>query len=302
MTHTHMARAVELAHDVEGLTSPNPPVGAVLVRDGTIVGEGSTQPPGGAHAEIMAIRAAGVRAHGSVLYVTLEPCSHWGRTPPCVDALIRTGVLSVHAAVLDPNPAVQGEGVRRLRASGVEVILGECSSEASQLIKPHQWYSVEGRPFVTLFASGPDIALARVLRSVDVVLRDAELPFPALARAIEASSSGGHQGLLDVGKTAVIVSDIRATVLRASEGSLSLPTQVRDWQTLLTELARCKITSALVAVRSESALEMLKFQLVDRILASTRGELPSDFIGRDVESPRELYIVADHVDSTATDK
>src|SRR5947209_8177153 len=141
---SHMARALELARAVEGRTSPNPPVGAVLVRDGVVVGEGSTQPPGGAHAEIMAMHSAGELTSGSTLYVTLEPCSHWGRTPPCADALIRGGVSSVHAAVLDPNPRVRGQGIERLTAHGIDVVVGENSTEATELIAAHAHFTISG--------------------------------------------------------------------------------------------------------------------------------------------------------------
>src|SRR5947209_19311151 len=102
-----MARALELARSVQGHTSPNPPVGAVLVQGDTVVGEGSTQPPGGPHAEIMAVPAAGEQARGATLYVTLEPCSHWGRTPPCADARLGEGVAAVHADLVDPNATVE---------------------------------------------------------------------------------------------------------------------------------------------------------------------------------------------------
>ena len=101
----YMRRAVTLAHWALGSTSPNPAVGAVVVKDGEIVGEGFTQPPGGDHAEVVALKQAGSLANGSTLYVTLEPCNHAGRTPPCTDAIIAGGISAVHMAVRDPNPA-----------------------------------------------------------------------------------------------------------------------------------------------------------------------------------------------------
>src|SRR5438067_2087770 len=106
-----MQRALELADLARGRSSPNPAVGAVIVRDGLIVGEGYTQPPGQAHAEVVAIRAAGERARGATLYVTLEPCSHFGRTPPCVDAILEAGIDNVHVATTDPFPLVNGAGI-----------------------------------------------------------------------------------------------------------------------------------------------------------------------------------------------
>ena len=130
-----MARAIELARSALGSTSPNPAVGAVLVRNGRVVGEGTTQPPGRAHAEVVACRQAGEEAKGSTLYVTLEPCCHWGRTPPCTRAIIRAGVAEVVAAVTDPNPRVAGHGIQVLRDAGIPVSLLHCDMYSSQEVR-----------------------------------------------------------------------------------------------------------------------------------------------------------------------
>jgi diaminohydroxyphosphoribosylaminopyrimidine deaminase/5-amino-6-(5-phosphoribosylamino)uracil reductase len=116
-----MAMAVELARGALGSTSPNPAVGAVLVRDGIVVGRGATQPPGQNHAEVVALRKADELARGATLYVTLEPCCHYGRTPPCTTAIIEAGVAKVVMAVTDPNPVVAGKGMAELRQAGIEV-------------------------------------------------------------------------------------------------------------------------------------------------------------------------------------
>jgi pyrimidine deaminase RibD-like protein len=167
-----MDRALELATTVRGKTSPNPPVGAVLVQRGRIVGEGSTQPPGGPHAEIVALSQAGEDATGATLYVTLEPCTHWGRTPPCADAVIAAGVEEVHVSVLDPNPVVHGEGVRRLRGRGISVTLGEGAVRARELIEPHTTYILEHRPFVTLLVGGANEKIGRWIAPTDALLTD----------------------------------------------------------------------------------------------------------------------------------
>ena len=147
--NTFIRRAMELARAAVGSTSPNPPVGAVVVRDGRIVGEGHTQPTGGDHAEIVALRQAGELARGSTLYVTLEPCSHQGRTPPCTDAIISAGVSEIHASVVDPNPMVGGRGLEQLRRAGIAVTLGEEREEAEELIAPHAKFITTGMPLVT---------------------------------------------------------------------------------------------------------------------------------------------------------
>ena len=157
----YMARTLELAWSVVGRTSPNPPVGAVLVRDRRIVGEGSTRPAGQEHAEVVALRQAGDLARGATLYVTLEPCSHFGRTPPCTDAIIASGVAEVHASILDANPRVAGSGIERLQQAEVTVQLGEGQREAEELAAPHTKLVTTGRPLVTVkFAMSLDGKIA----------------------------------------------------------------------------------------------------------------------------------------------
>ena len=145
----YMGLALCLARKAVGSVSPNPPVGAVLVRDGEVVGEGYTQPPGQAHAEIVAIRQAGPRARGATLYTTLEPCNHQGRTGPCSEAIIEAGVVEVHSAVTDPNPHVKGGGLSRLSEAGIAVSTGEMAGEASRLIEAYAKLVTTGTPFVT---------------------------------------------------------------------------------------------------------------------------------------------------------
>jgi diaminohydroxyphosphoribosylaminopyrimidine deaminase/5-amino-6-(5-phosphoribosylamino)uracil reductase len=148
MTSTFMHRALELAAAVEGSTSPNPWVGCVLVRDGQVAGEGATRPPGGRHAETVALAAAGDAARGATAYVPLEPCSHTGRTPPCADALIAAGVTEVIVAVTDPDPKVSGGGIEALRAAGVSVTVGDGEIEAARLLEPYLKHRRTGLPFV----------------------------------------------------------------------------------------------------------------------------------------------------------
>lgn len=145
-----MGLAIDLAKRALGRTSPNPAVGAVVVRDGAVVGRGHTMPPGGPHAEIVALREAGELARGADLFVTLEPCSHWGRTPPCTDTILAAGIRRVYAAMLDPHPEVNGSGIARLKAGGVEVLVGMRSVEAARLIEGFLKRVRAGLPFVTV--------------------------------------------------------------------------------------------------------------------------------------------------------
>ncbi len=151
--HRHMARAIELAAGVRTTTSPNPWVGCVIVATDGAVAEGATQPPGGPHAEASALaaaRQAGIDLVGATAYVTLEPCSHHGRTPPCVDALVAAGVGRVVVGILDADPQVSGRGVGRLRASGVEVTTGVAADVIAQQLAPYLTHRTTGRPHVVL--------------------------------------------------------------------------------------------------------------------------------------------------------
>ena len=145
----HMQSAMELAADGAGWVSPNPLVGCVIVKDGEVVGRGYHQRFGGPHAEVHALREAGSRAQGAVLYVTLEPCCHTGKTPPCVDAILQAHVGRVVVAMRDPNPRVDGGGLLRLESTGIEVTVGVCEAEARQLNEAFVKHVTTRRPFVT---------------------------------------------------------------------------------------------------------------------------------------------------------
>jgi diaminohydroxyphosphoribosylaminopyrimidine deaminase/5-amino-6-(5-phosphoribosylamino)uracil reductase len=148
-----MARAVALAEGGRGTASPNPMVGAVLVRDGRVVGEGFHRAAGRPHAEAEALAAAGAAAQGATCYVTLEPCAHHGRTPPCADALVATGVARVVAAMTDPDPRVAGAGLERLRAAGMAVEVGAGAAAAAEQNAAYLTHRRLGRPRVTLKAA-----------------------------------------------------------------------------------------------------------------------------------------------------
>jgi diaminohydroxyphosphoribosylaminopyrimidine deaminase/5-amino-6-(5-phosphoribosylamino)uracil reductase len=144
----YMQMALELAAQGRGFTSPNPMVGAVVVKDGVVVGRGFHQFAGGAHAEVHALEAAGAAARGATLYVNLEPCNHTGRTPPCTLKILEAGLRRVVIGMRDPNPSVTGGGADFLKAEGVEVACGVCEEQASELNEVFVKYIRTGRPFV----------------------------------------------------------------------------------------------------------------------------------------------------------
>jgi len=191
-----MARALHLAGEVLGTVSPNPAVGAVIVRDGQVVGEGATRPPGQEHAEVVALGQAGELACGSALYVTLEPCSHHGRTPPCAEAIIRAGVSRVYAATIDPSPWVNGGGKAALERAGVEFTFGGYEREARLLNEAYIRWVTHHRPHVTaVYGLGLDGAVTSV-GTLEVEASVAAELVRLRARADRVVAGGDH-GLQD---------------------------------------------------------------------------------------------------------
>ncbi len=145
-----MRRALELAEKAAGRTSPNPLVGAVIVKNGRVISEGYHKKAGRPHGEIVALRKAGKRARGAQMFVNLEPCCHQGRTPPCTDAIINSGLKEVYVGMRDPNPLVAGKGVRQLKRAGIAVHTGILKPECRHLNEVFIKYIQTGKPFVTL--------------------------------------------------------------------------------------------------------------------------------------------------------
>lgn len=146
----YMQEAIALAENARYLSPPNPWVGCVIVKEGHIIGGGWTQPPGMDHAEVQALHQVGENAKGADVYVTLEPCSHFGRTPPCADALIRAQVKRVYIALLDPDLKVSGRGVQRLRDAGIETHVGLSEAAVKQQLKAYLYHRTYNRPYTVI--------------------------------------------------------------------------------------------------------------------------------------------------------
>jgi len=146
----YMRRALSLARLAVGYTNPNPAVGAVIVKDGFVVGRGCTQPAGSSHAEVVALRQAGEKAKGATMYVTMEPCCHYGRTPPCTQAIINAGISEIYVSLLDPNPLVSGRGMRELNEAGIKTYFGVCQEEAYEINEAYIKFITTGSPFITI--------------------------------------------------------------------------------------------------------------------------------------------------------
>ncbi|MBF4558981.1 bifunctional diaminohydroxyphosphoribosylaminopyrimidine deaminase/5-amino-6-(5-phosphoribosylamino)uracil reductase RibD [Pseudomonas sp. p50] len=233
----YMARALELARKGHYTTHPNPRVGCVIVSDGQIVGEGWHVRTGEPHAEVHALRAAGDKARGATAYVTLEPCSHHGRTPPCADALVNAGVARVVAAMQDPNPSVAGRGMQRLAQAGISVESGVLEGEARKLNQGFLKRMEHGLPFVRVklamsldgrtamesgesqWITGPAArsAVQRLRAEASVVLTGADTVLADNARLTVRADELG----LDAEQTAQVMSRLPLRVL--IDGRLRVP-------------------------------------------------------------------------------
>ena len=209
-----MRRALALAARGWGRTSPNPMVGAVLVKGRAVVGEGYHRQLGGPHAEVWALREARARAKGATLYVTLEPCCHQGRTPPCTEALIAAGLRRVVAACLDPNPHVDGRGVRRLRQAGIAVQVGLLAQEARRLNAAYFKHTTTGLPLLSLkTAMSLDGKIATAAGESKWITGQ---PARAAAHRLRA----GHDAVM-VGVNTILADDPQLTV-RSAQGRTPL--------------------------------------------------------------------------------
>ncbi|MDB6454235.1 bifunctional diaminohydroxyphosphoribosylaminopyrimidine deaminase/5-amino-6-(5-phosphoribosylamino)uracil reductase RibD [Falsirhodobacter sp. 20TX0035] len=213
-------RALRLARSRKGMVWPNPPVGAVLVRDRTVIATGTTQDGGRPHAERVALLVAGEQARGATMYVTLEPCCHWGRTPPCADAIIEAGVTRVVAAMQDPDPRVNGGGFRRLRDAGLAVTVGIGGREASRIMSGFLHRVETGKPRLRLLddpSSGVPAGADALLETRDgapvLLLRDGPEAIPDHPEILRA--------LGDLGLTTVAVwrNDPLAALLHFPQGT-----------------------------------------------------------------------------------
>ncbi|MBO1058604.1 MAG: bifunctional diaminohydroxyphosphoribosylaminopyrimidine deaminase/5-amino-6-(5-phosphoribosylamino)uracil reductase RibD [Dolichospermum sp. JUN01] len=228
-----MGRCVELARTALGRTSPNPLVGAVIVQNGEIVGEGFHPCAGEPHAEVFALRAAGERARGSTIYVSLEPCNHYGRTPPCSQGLINAGVSKVVVGMVDPNPLVAGSGIARLRAAGIEVIVGVEEAACRRLNEGFIHRILYQRPLGILkYAMTLDGKIATTAgHSAWVTNQDARTEVYQLRAACDAVIVGGNTVRKDNPYLTSHQVEAHNPLRVVMSRSLNLPEQARLWDT-----------------------------------------------------------------------
>lgn len=263
-----MERALTLARRGEGLTRPNPPVGAVVVKGGHAVGEGYHRKAGGPHAEVYALRQAGGQARGATLYVTLEPCSTWGRTPPCTDAVTRAGIRRVVAAMADPNPRHRGRGMQLLRRAGIEVACGVLGREAEVLLRPFVTWICGERPWVIL-----KLGVSLDGRIADAAGRSRWITGPPARRAVQALRRGADAVMVGAG---TVVADDPSLLPRPSRGRL-------PWRVIVDSAGKVSPSAQVLtdAARSRTLVMTTRRCPAARRKACERGgaqvvELPAD--------------------------
>ena len=277
-----MRRALELARLGWGQTAPNPLVGAVIVRDGTVVGEGYHARFGERHAEPRALEAAGERARGATMYVTLEPCAHTGKTPPCVEAILRSGIARVEIATADPNPVAAG-GMHKLRSAGVDVRVGMLEAEARELNAAWVHALTSTRPWVTLkMAVSLDCAIAD---RTETTTRITAGPARRYAHALRA----GHDAVA-VGMGTVRTDDPQLTVREVA------PPRVPPTRVVFSRAARLSLTSTLANSIAQGPVivtghsidpeyeRALRDHGVEVLLSSGLGEMLTALRARDIRS------------------
>lgn len=273
----YMLHALRLAERAEGDTSPNPMVGCVLVDDeGIIVGEGYHHKAGEAHAEVNALLAAGSLARGATAYVTLEPCSHYGRTGPCCKALAEAGVRKVVAACLDPNPLVAGKGLDYLRQAGIEVSCGMCEKQAQRLNERFFCWITKKRPFITLkYAMTLDGKIATAEGDSKWITGEEARRFAhRLRRQHDAVLVGIGTVLSDDPELTTRMVSGRNPVRIVLDGGLRIPLQAK----VLNEEAETIIFTGIDADRAKQAeLELRKHVKVIR-LPLQGGQLPVELV------------------------
>ena len=282
--------ALELAKRSKGMTSPNPCVGAVIVKDGKVAGKGFHRFAGGPHAEIYALRQAGKKAEGATMYVSLEPCSHHGRTPPCTDAIIRSGIKRVVAAIKDPNPVNNGRGLRILGRRGIKTRVGFLETEARELNEDFIKYITKKMPFVTVkVAQSLDGKIATrtgdskwitgdkarefvhklrsehdaVMVGAGTVLKDD----PLLTARVRGKRVKQPLRIILAGRTRI---PYKARILNSIGGNVVIAATKEkngrvDIKSLLRELAKRQITSVLIEGGGETVASALEAGVVDKI-------------------------------------
>jgi diaminohydroxyphosphoribosylaminopyrimidine deaminase / 5-amino-6-(5-phosphoribosylamino)uracil reductase len=287
-----MRRAIALGE--KGDPSPNPHVGSVVATAaGEVLGEGFHESTGLDHAEVAALKAAGAQARGQTLYVTLEPCNHQGRTPPCVDAILTAGIKRVVIGCPDPNPRVTGGGIERLRASGVEVVEGMLQAEAQNLIKGWSKFITTGQSYLTLkLAISLDGRIAtRTGASKWITGPESRLRVQTLRAAHDAVMVGVNTVLADNPRLTVRDIPGRSPVRVIVDSKLRLPTTAQVVQTA-TQVPTCVVTTQAAPKAQEEALQAFGVRVI-RVPPTAEGRCEPSVMLRELAAREVVNVMCE---------
>ena len=275
-----MGRALALSRHARQSAPPNPWVGAVIVADGVVVGEGWTQPLGGPHAEVVALRAAGDLARGATMFVTLEPCAHHGRTPPCVDAIVAAGVTRVVASILDPDPRVGGRGFAALKDAGVQVEVGMESDRTVQELIAYLTQRRTGRPWVR----------AKVAMTLDAKVADSQ----GGSQWITSTEARDRGHLLRAQSQAIVVGsktmEADHPLLTARPGGVMATLQPQRWVFAHRELSYCTPGVQVTSESPQAFLDRMGGAGVLGVLIEGGPTLLTSFVDSDLVDELFVYL------------
>ena len=290
--HHYMARALQLAARGIYTTHPNPRVGCVIVKDNIVIGEGWHRRAGEAHAEIYALAQAGDRARGATVYVTLEPCCHHGRTPPCTDALIHAGVRRVIAAMADPNPEVAGKGTERLRSAGIDVVTGVCQAQAEALNPGHIRRMKAHRPYVRC-----KLAMTLDGRTATAVGESAWITAPEARRDVQRYRA--RSSAIMTGSGTVLADNPRLSVRVSELGDIhediDLQSIGQPWRVIMDSGLRTPVTARIFDVPGRFLIVCADEDAGAKKRLKDRGAAVKGFPGRDgrVDLPRMMQYLSE---------
>lgn len=290
--HRYMTQAIRLARKAEGRTSPNPLVGAVIVKDGKIVGEGYHRRAGLPHAEAEAINRAKRKAKGATLYVTLEPCDHFGKTPPCCDKIISSGIKKIKIAMKDPNPINNGKGIRRLKARGIGVNIGICKKEAETLNEPYIKFMKKKMPYVTAkLAQSLDGKIATKLGESKWISGERSREFVQDLRSkADAVMVGINTVLEDNPLLTVRDKRLRSPVRVIVDSKLKIPADSK----LLKSINRAQIIIAATEEAAKSKIRLLENKGAAVIIfKSKNGRVPLESLLRNLAKNGIIHVLAE---------
>ena len=288
MDEFYMERAIELAKRGQGMVSPNPMVGAIIVKEGKIIGEGYHMCYGEAHAEVNAFNNAKEDTKGACLYVTLEPCSHYGKTPPCVDMVIKKGISRVVIGSLDPNPLVAGRGIRKLKENGIEVKIGVLEDKCKEMNKVFMKYITSQRPYVVLkSAMTIDGKISTAIgKSKWITGKEARLEGHKLRNELKGIMVGVNTIIADNPELTCRIDKGRNPIRIVVDSKLRIPLDAK----VVNDQFKNKTIIATTEMAHKGKLKLLKDRGIDVILLEGGAELNYSALAEGIVDEVNIFI------------